>query len=328
MTCPAEKLYDAPMKQKMADLPPERVCPGNPPFTYVGVDLFGPFYVRVGRAQAKRYGCVYTCFTTRAIHLEVLSTLEADSFVNGFVRFISRRGLPLKVWSDNGTNIVGAHNEISRSLHKLKQSKVVAAARRRNVEWVFNPPYSSHHGGVWERVIRTVRRVLVAILQGNLRLTDEIIVTVFCEAESIVNSRPLTKCSDDPSDGGALTPNHLLLLRENAPTPLGTFQRSDLYRQRWRQVQYLSSQFWKRWIREYLPLLHARQRWHDVQTNLKVGELVLVMSENTPRGLWPLGLVMNVSEGRDGLVRSARVKTQYKEMVRPVTKLIRLEGSA
>ena len=280
VTC--RKLYAAPMTQKMADLPPERGEPGKPPFTYVGMDLFGPFFVRIGRAEVKRYGCVYTCFTTRAVHLEVLISLEADSFINGFIRFMARRGCPKKVWSDNGTNIVGARGEMSRSLQNLQRSKVVEAARRRDVEWTFNPPYASHHGGVWERIIRIVRRVLVAVLGSSPRLTDEILHTMFCEIENIINGRPLTKSSDDVNDEAVLTPNHLLLMRNNAALPWGglvgvTSTRSDGGRcSIWR----LSSG--KRWVKEYLPLLHTRQKWHDVETNLKVGELVLIVNENMP----------------------------------------------
>ena len=240
---------------------------------------------------------------------------------------MARRGCPKKVWSDNGTNIVGARGEMTRSLQSLQRSKVVEAARRRDVEWTFNPPYASHHGGVWERVIRTVRRVLVAVLGSSPRLTDEILHTTFCEVENIINGRPLTKSSDDVNDETALTPNHLLLMRDNAALPWGMVSRGDLYQKRWRQVQYLASIFWKRWVKEYLPLLHTRQKWHDVEANLKVGELVLVVNENMSRGLWPLGRVLSVVKGRDELLRSARLRTQNNEVVRPITKLVRLEGS-
>ena len=123
----------------MADLPPERCEARKPSFSYVGVDLFGPFYVKLGRSEVKCYGCLYTCFNTRAIHVEKLDSLETDTFINGFVRFTARRGYPIKVWSDNGTNLVGACSESCKSLHQLNREKVVAAARRREVEWIFNP---------------------------------------------------------------------------------------------------------------------------------------------------------------------------------------------
>ena len=195
VTC--RRLYAQGMVQKMADLPRERCEPGRAPFCFVGVDLLGIFYAKVGRSEVKRYRCLYTCFSTRVIHIEVLNNLEADTFIKGFVRFVSRRGYPQKVWSDNGTNLVGARSELSKSLRDLDRGKVVRMARRMEIEWVFNPPLASHHGGIWERMIRTVRRILVALLNSNTRLTDEILHTVFCEVECIVNSRPITKCSDD-----------------------------------------------------------------------------------------------------------------------------------
>ena len=150
----------------------------------IGVDLYAPIHVKLGGSDVKRYGCIYTCLTTRAIHLEVLNNLESDTFINGFVRFICRRGCPTKVWSDNGTTLVGSRAELSRSLRQLDHEKVVRAARRQEVDWTFNPPLASHHGGVWEGMIRTVRRVMVAVLNYNTIMTHDILYTVLCEVEN------------------------------------------------------------------------------------------------------------------------------------------------
>ena len=177
-------------------------------------------------------------------------------------------------------------------------------------------------------MIRTVRRVLLSLLSSSPRMTDEILQTVMCEAESIVNSRPITKSSEDINDDTPLSPNHLLLLRENCSMPWGIFHNSDTYRKHWRHVQHLSTQFWKRWIHEYLPELQRRQKWNNPVNNLKVGDLVLMLNESSPRGSWPLGLVIETSIGRDGLVRSARIRSKGSEFVRPVTKLVLLEGSS
>ena len=321
----SKRLYARPMSQKMADLLPERCLPGQPPFAYVGVDLFGPIYVKQGRADVKRYGCLYTCFNSRAIHIEKLDSLETDTFINGFVRFVARRGEVLKVWSDNATNLVGTQAELARSLRGLDRLKVIAAARRRHVSWEFNPPLASHHGGVWERQIRTLRRVLMAVLSRDTRLTDDILHTIFCEIGNIVNSRPMTKISDDVTDDVPLTPNHLLLMRGNFSNPWGVFYDGEAYRRHWKHAQNIVKVFWKRWLREYLPELQKRQKWLGIKSNLKVGDLVLVMDENAPRGSWPLGLIQEVSVCRDGLVRSARLKTVTSVLTRPITKLVSLE---
>ena len=136
--------------------------------------------------------------------------------------------------------------------------------------------------------------------------------------------------SDDPKDLNALTPNHLLLLRTGTTMPPGVFSKEDNYsRRRWRQVQHRSNVFWSRWTREYLPSLQQRQKWNKPQRNLAVNDIVLLLDENTPRSVWPLGRVLEVySNQRDGLVRSAKVKTRSTELVRPIDKIVLLESSA
>ena len=325
VTC--RKLYGKPMQQKMADLPPERCKSEQRVFQNTGVDIFGPFHVRVGRSQAKRYGAIFTCFATRAVHLEVLHSMEADSFINAFLRFAARRSFPENIWCDNGTNFVGAKSELLKSMRELDRNKVIRAARQKDVQWVFNPPSASHFGGVWERLIRTVRQVMVAVLGLSPCLTDEILLTTFCEIENLVNSRPITKCNDDVNDLGPLTPNHLLLMCANESLSLGEVRDSDVYRRRWRHVRYLTTLFWRRWTRLYLSSLQKRCKWQRASPNLKNGDLVLIIDENSPRGMWPLGLVTEVNVSQDGFVRSARLKTQTTELVRPISKLVYLECS-
>ena len=120
MVC--KRMYSTMCTQKMADLPPERCQPYQPPFSNVGVDIFGPFNVTQKQSQVKRYGCVFSCFVTRAIHLEVLSSMETDSFINAFIHFVARRGAPLQVRSDNGTNLVGARSELARNLREIDRT--------------------------------------------------------------------------------------------------------------------------------------------------------------------------------------------------------------
>ena len=322
-----KKLYGSPCQQIMSDLPSERCVPNKPPFTFVGLDCFGPFFVKRGRSEIKRYGCVFTCLTTRAIHIEKLNGLDTDTFLNSFIRFSSRRGWPQKVFSDNGTNFTGGKSELSQSLKALDRNKINSYCIKKEVNWSFNPPSASHMGGIWERMIRSIRKVLTALLRDRHRLTDDVLETLFCEVENIVNGRPLTKVSDDINDSTVITPNHLLLLKENPSISLGKFVASDLYTRRWRYVQYLADQFWRKWMKEYLPELQRRYKWSTKRRNVQVGDLVLIKDENTPRGLWPLGLVIEIHEGRDKMVRSVKVKTKSTQIVRPITKIILLEGS-
>jgi hypothetical protein len=313
-------------EQKMADLPVDRVTPCSPPFTYVGVDVFGPMMVKRGRSQEKKYGCLFTCLTTRAIHIEKLDSLEASSFINALVRFVSRRGSPEKIRSDHGTNFVGGLREIRESVQQWRESKNVQNhLLKKEIEWEFNPPSASHMGGIWERQIRTLRKVMESLLKGQV-LDDERLTTLFCEIESIVNSRPITHVSSDPFDPEPLTPNHLLLLRGGPDLVPGVYDKDDVYRKRWRHVQFMADTFWKRWIKEYLPSLQHRQKWNQQRRNLAEGDIVLVVDEQVPRKTWPLGKVTKTFTGKDGLVRSAEVKTRWSVLTRPIHKLCFLEG--
>ena len=203
---------------------------------------------------------------------------------------------------------------------------MVTVTRKRNIEWNFNPPHASHFGGVWERIIRTLRQVLVAILSPNPWLTDDVLQTMFCQIEDIINSRPITKCSDDANDENPLTPNHLLMMQSNAAYLWGVIHKSDTYRRRWRHVQHIVDHFWKRWLKEHIPELQRQQKWLRPVRNVTVGDLVLVVDETSPRDSWPLGLVDETKIGRDGLVRSAEIRCRTGQYVRPITKLVLLEG--
>ncbi|XP_014676416.1 PREDICTED: uncharacterized protein LOC106816352 [Priapulus caudatus] len=315
----------SPALQRMADLPMDRVTPYEPAFTYVGVDYFGPFMVKRGRSEVKRYGCLFTCLIIRAIHIEVSFSLDTDSFINALQRFISRRGKPKRIRSDNGTNFTAGEKELREAIDKWNQDKIDRYLVQKGIEWQFNPAAASHMGGVWERQIRTVRKVLNSTVHEQT-VGDEELMTLMCLVESIVNGRPMTTISDDVRDLEPLTANHLLLLRPGVTLPCGVFVERDIYRKKWRQVQYLADLFWKRWVSEYLPTLRRRSKWTEPQENIKVGDIVLVADSSTPRNLWPLARVMQVYPGKDGLVRSATVKTRTAALSRPIHKLCLLES--
>jgi hypothetical protein len=165
-------------------------------------------------------------------------------------------------------------------------------------------------GGVWERQIRTIRKILVALVKQQI-LDDESLMTLMCQVEATVNSRPITAVSNAVNDPEPLTPNHLLLLRSGSTMPPGIFVKEDLYhRRRWKQVQYLADVFWQRWTKEYLPSLQARSKWLKPDRNLCIGDIVLLVEQHTPRSLWPIGRVTETYPGNDGLVRSVQVKTR------------------
>ena len=312
-----------PLSQLMADLPKARQQSFKPPFTCTGIDYFGPMYTKVKRSHVKRWGCIFTCMSSRAIHLELVEGLDASSFINCLRRFLARRPYPNHIWSDNGSNFCAASKELQEALQNWN-SAASQELIQKGIQWHFNPPAASHQGGVWERLIRSVRQILTSTV-GESTLTDFELMTFLSEAESIVNSRPLTANSDDPRDFEALTPNHLLLQSSHLNLPPDQFDKDDNYhRQGWRRIQYLANQFWTRWTREYLTSLQERSKWNTKQRNLAVGDIIL-LKEDTPRCKWRLGRVTEVFPGKDGLIRSARIKTRDSSYVRPITKMCLLE---
>jgi hypothetical protein len=234
----------APMlHQQMANLPPCRVIAYEPPFTYVGANMFGPILVKQGRSTVKRWGCIFTCMCSRAIHLEVAPSLETDDFINVLRLFIARRGTPREIRTDCGTNFRGADSEFQLAIAKWNENHLQEKLSQRGITWIFNPPHAPHFGGVWERLIKDVKRALKAILKGSL-VMNHVLQTVFAEVESILNSRPLTKSSEDASDAKAISPAHLLLQKPAVVLPPGEFdQESVITRKKWRQAQILAKHF-------------------------------------------------------------------------------------
>ncbi|KAF7650068.1 hypothetical protein LDENG_00131850 [Lucifuga dentata] len=308
-------------EQKMAYLPQERILPDLPPFTNVGLDYFGLIEVKRGRSMIKRYGVLFTCLSSRAVHLEVAYSLDTDSCIHALRRFICRRGQVKHIRSDNGTNLVGAQAELKKALSSLNEGKIQGSLLPDGIQWSFNPPAASHYGGVWERLIRSVRQVLNSTLHQQT-IDDEGLQTIFCAVESILNNCPLSTVSSDSHDLEPLTPNHILLLKTQPILPPGTFLKTDLYaRHRWKQVQYVADLFWHRWTKEYLLLLQERQKWTKVRKNLNVGDIVLVVDPTAPRGSWPLGRVLETKPDGRGLVRSVKLQTKTSVIEQPITKL-------
>ncbi|XP_077971894.1 uncharacterized protein LOC144426909 [Styela clava] len=256
----------------MSDLPVDRVTPDKPPFSYVALDCFGPFFIRQGRSDVKRYGVLFTCLTTRAVHVEIAQNLDMNSFIMALRRFVSRRGRVLEILSDNGSNFVAAEHELRQAIECWNQKQVNDFLLQKNIKWIFQTPSASHHGGVFERQIRTVRK-------------------------------------------------------QEPVLPPGLFEQKDVYsRKRWKQVQYLADIFWQRWRKEYLPLLQQRKKWNKPQRNMSEDDIVLIVDHNLPRNTWLLGRVIKTFPGKEGLVRSVSVQTQYSVPQRPVTKLILLHA--
>ena len=180
---------------KNGELPFDRLQEESP-FTYCGVNLFGPFVICSKRKELKRYGVMFTCLCSRAIHIEVAHSLDTDSFLLTLRRFIGRRGNIRQMKSDNGSNFVGAVKELRKSFQDMNHSRINDYLQMHGADWITwinNSPAASHMGGVWERQIRTVRSIWNALVKTlGKSLDDESLYALFVQVEAIVNSRLMT----------------------------------------------------------------------------------------------------------------------------------------
>ena len=331
LTC--RRLRGTAENQKMADLPVERLST-SPPFTYVGLDVFGPFTVtarrtRGGHVHNKRWAVLFTCMSTRAVHIEVIESMDTSSCINALRRFFAIRGPAKQLRSDCGTNFIGASKELE-FLKTAKEPDVQQYLSNHACTWEFNPPHASHMGGAWERMIGVVRRILDSMLMqvGSQPLSHEVLCTFMAEISAIINARPLVPISTDPDSPLILTPAMLLTQKVGVPPPPGNFLEGNLFRQQWRQVQNLADKFWYRWRKEYLPTLQTRRKWKETQPDIQEGDLVLLRDTQAARNEWPMALVSSVFPSADGKIRKIQVKVSKegttKMFLRPITEVVLL----
>nr|CAI5854116.1 unnamed protein product [Callosobruchus analis] len=294
----------------MGDLLRDRITPTSP-FLNTGVDYAGPFTIRIrkgrGSKTEKCYVAVFICFSTKAIHLELVSSLSSDAFLNCLRRFIARRGKPNKIFSDNGTNFVGAKRELTRFLN-CNTIQFQRFCADDGIMWYFIPPQSPHFGGLWEAGVKGFKHHLKRVL-GDASLTFEEFTTLIIQIEAILNSRPLCPLSSDPNDLTPLSPAHFLIGRSLVATPdeeLTDVKMSRLTR--YQLVQRICQHFWNRWQNEYLGELQQRKRWTTNKGCLEKGALVLLKEKHTPPTQWKLGRIIELHKGAYGVARVATIK--------------------
>lgn len=304
------------MQPPMADLPLERVRQAKP-FSVAGVDYAGPFLVCNRRTRGvtpyKAYVCVFICFTTRAVHLELASSLSTEAFLSALRRFDARRGRCSLLHSDCGTNFVGAHRELMRCTQ--------AAAEQEQIKWAFNPLSAPHFGGLWEAGVKSMKTHLKRVVGAQI-LTWEEFTTVLAQIEAVLNSRPLCPVSSDLNDLEFLSPGHFLTLEPLVTVPYPDLELVPMNRlDRWQLIQSMHQQFWKRWRDEYLHTLQQRPKWLRPAEPIRVGSLVLLKNENAPPLQWKRARIVELHPGRDGVSRVATVRTADGSFTRPLVKL-------
>ncbi|KAJ0169306.1 hypothetical protein K1T71_015190 [Dendrolimus kikuchii] len=308
--------------QLMGELPEARSNPA-PPFYHTGVDYTGYVYVKSSKGRGikttKGYIAVFICMATKAIHLELISDLSSSGFLAALRRMAARRGAPRHLYSDNGTNFVGANRFLQESYHDFKNEfdeSFFAELTDLNIEWHFNAPSWPSAGGLWERAVRSLKHHLKRVI-GDQKLTYEEYSTVLAQLEACLNSRPLCALSEDIDDLNILTPAHFLIGR------CGTniIETEKDAQTRWHLSAKLVQDIWKKWKSEYLTQLSIRSKWRATEQNIKIGDLVTIQEDNLPPGKWMLGRVTKTHPGQDGLIRVVTLKTKGGFIKRPVVKL-------
>lgn len=324
-----------PLQQLMASLPRDRVLSSRP-FLKVGIDYGGPFSLKSSRIRKapiiKGYLAIFICMATKALHIEVVTSLSTESFIMTFKRFISRRGNPSVVYSDNATNFLGARNQLKELRDFFKNTKhsdeIKEYFAKNETEFRFIPPRSPHWGGLWEAAVKSVKFHVLRVV-GNSCLTYEEFSTVTAQIEAILNSRPISAISNDPSDLECLTPGHFLI-----GSPITAYPEKDISKvpenrlNFWKRCSQMQQQFWKRWSVDYLNLLQHRPKWLHSHNGIKVNDLVLLKEDNLPPLKWCLGRIVEAMPGKDGHVRVVKVRTSQGIFTRPIVKVCPLPDNS
>lgn len=247
--------------------------------------------------------------------------MDTDSFLLALRRFAARRGRPYEILSDQGTNFKGGERELREAFSQLSPSFQEVLAQQQ-IKFSFNPPYSPHFGGTWEREIRSVKTALRVVL-GIQVVSEEVLYTVLVEIEELLNSKPLGYVSSELSDPDPITPNILLMGRRDASLPQVMYADSELLtRRKWRHSQVLADRFWVSFVRDYLPSFQTRQKWELDGNPIAPSAIVMIVEPQLPRGHWPIGTVSKILPSSDGRVRVAEIFSKGKYLIRPVSRLI------
>ena len=325
---PCRRTTVKPQPQLMGQLPVERVTPGIV-FEQVGVNYAGHVYLKLGHVRkptiVKLYICIFVNFVVKAVHIELVSDLTSAAFIACLRRFVSRRGKPSRIWSDHGSNFIGAAKELAELTTFLKQQKIAGDVSdfcsSQGIQWTHIPEHAPHFGGLWKSAVKSTKTHLKRIL-GNVKLTFEEFSTTLSQIEACLNSQSLIPIPSDEDGIEALTPGHFLVGRplEAFPDPPSSFRSLSTLR-RWNLCQALTRHFWKRWSSEYFVTLRKFTKWHSSSRNVKIGDVVLIKEDGMVPTKWPLGRIVGIYPGKDDIVRVVSVQTTSGVYRRPVAKI-------
>ena len=304
------------------------------PFQVTGVDFTGALYVQAPSGECKAYICLFTCAVSRAVHLEIVTDLTVDNFLQALRRFVARRSLPQLLISDNGSTFLAAAEELKTLFASTELSETLA---RKGTQWKFIPKRAPWFGGFWERLVGLTKSALKKTL-GRAHITLDGLQTIIVEIEARLNDRPLTYTSPDVDDPEPISPSHLLHGKRIVTLPHSITQDDENHdpdfgddsalRRRAKRQALVIKHFWNRWKGEYLTALRETHRMTgNNDQRVKTGDIVLV-HDDSKRVNWKLAVIESVNKGKDNMIRSANIRTATGRTNRPISRLYPLEMSA
>ena len=323
-----------PKPQLLGQIPVERITPDSVfnRVCSVGLDYAGPFsnMDQSVNHRLSKHVCLFVSLSIKAVHLELASDLSTDAFIAALRRFIARREKPSLIWSDHGTNFVGAARELQEFLaffqNQETQGVISEFCAMQNITWKFIPERTPHFGGLWEAAVKAMKSRLKRVI-GETKLNFEEFSTVLTQVEACLNSRPIAPLPCDGDTLEPLTPGHFLIGRplEALPDPPASYRSISLLK-RWHLCQNLIRHFWKRWVGEYIDITRRFTKWHHPSRNLQIGDIVLLQEDNLIPTKWPLGRIVNTYPGKDNLVRVKTSRGVYKHPITKVALLLPVEN--
>ena len=324
-----------PLSQRIAPLPSFRIDHYTP-WDQVACDFFGPIGVKhvcaikdcPHPATAKSWGAIFTCMQTRAVHLELVLDMSTATFLRALMRLISRRGAPSFIWSDNAKTFKSAQKQLQRLYNDIDWEEVREACAKKSITWEFGISKAPHSNGVVERMVKTTKEALKVTL-ASASLPPDQLQTVLCEAEAVVNDRPLAAVAESEDSELTITPAMLCIGRNISALPFDhtNSQVDDQFTRMWAYRKTLLMQFWKRWRRDYLLSNELSRFQSNNSPSLEKNQVVLLNEKNLAKGKWCLARVLDVTIGRDGRIRRVKLRTKSGELERHINQIALLEGS-
>ena len=337
-TC--RKLDKALQQQIMGQIPEERLKPA-PAWSYVSLDLFGPFKIRGEtnkRSRSKAYGVIFDCLLCRSVHLELVTDYSTEAFLLSVRRFMALRGCPLRIRSDRGSQLVAANKEMKEIVNELDHNLIQEFGSAHSIDWEFSAADAPWQNGCAEALVKSAKKSITVAI-GSQVISFSEMQTVLYECANLLNERPIGRHPASIEDGNYLCPNDLLLGRSSSKIIGNEFSMTTNRHDRYRFVQKIISAFWAKWTRDFFPSLTVWPKWHTARRNVKVGDVVVIQDSNQIRGKWKLGIVSKAESSlRDGFVRNVEIQYKNKNalsfttITRPVQRIIVLvpasEGDA